>query len=144
MGASSTMIPGNIVPNAPIVVREPLFAKRETLPTAAAVAPPPQERRLSEPAQEPMSGTFNIVPSPAPDMVYSPPQVEPALSYPTYPIPPTVVLPYSAVPNTGGLFYGYTPAWRPIYPFSPGPSLARPLVQPPLFSRPFGHRGRKR
>lgn len=134
VGASSTMISGKIVPNGPIVVREPLLAKRETLPTDGAPPLQPQERRLSEPAQELGSGTFNIVPSPAPDMAYSTPQVAPVASYPTYPTPPTVVPPYSSAQNIGVPFYGYTPAWRPLYPFSPGPYL----------TRPFGHRGRKR
>jgi len=141
VGASSTMISGKIVPNAPIVVREPLLAKRETLPTAEMTTPRPQERRLSEPAQEPGPGTFNIVPSPAPGLAYATPQFTPAAVYPT----PQVAVPsYDSAPNTVAPFYGYTPAWRPLYPSSPGPYLARPFVQPPFFSRPFGHRGRKR
>src|SRR5712692_566812 len=144
VGASSAVISGKIVPNAPLVVREPLLAKRETPPTAGATTPRPQEWRLSEPAQELEHGTFNIVPSPAPDMAYSTPQVAPVTSYPTYPTPPTIVPPYSSAPDTGVPFYGYTPAWRPLYPSSPGPYLARPFVQPPFFSRPFGHRGGRR
>ncbi len=144
VGASSAMISGKIVPNVPIVVREPLLAKQETLPMAGAPTPPPQERRPSEPTQELASGTFNIVPSPAPDMAYSTPQIASGTPYPTYP-QPTVVPPYGAAPNTGGPFYGYTPVWRPLYPFPSGPYLARPFVQPPFFSRPFGgHRGRRR
>ena len=144
VGASSTLISGKIVPNAPIIVREPLLANRGTLPTEGAPTLRPQERRVLEQAQELGPGTLNIVPSPTPDMVYSTPQYAPAASYPTYPTPQIVVPQYSYPPQAIVPFYSYTPTWRPRYPFSPVPHLSRPWVQPPVFSKPFGHRGRKR
>lgn len=144
VGASSTMISGRIIPNAPVVVREPLLASRGTLLMEGEPTLRPHERRILEQAQEMGPGTFTIVPSPSPGMAYSMPQFEPATSSPTYPTPQVVVPPYGSIPQTVVPFYSYTPTWRPFYPFSPVPRLSRPFVQPPFFSRSFGHRGRKR
>ena len=143
VGASSAMISGKIVPNGPIVVREPLLANRGTLPTEGAPTLRPHERRILEQAQELGPGTLNIAPSPAPGMVYSTPQFVPATSYQTYPTPQIVVPPHSYPPKTVVPF-SYSPTWRPGYPFSSVPRFSRPWVTPPSSSRSFGHRGRKR
>lgn len=156
VGASSTMISGKIVPNAAIVVREPLLANKGILPTAEEPTLRPQERRLLSQAEflgPDTPGTLNIVPSPDPGMVYSTPQFAPASAYPTYPMPQVVVPSYNSVPRTvvpsysttsGVLFpsYGfrYSVPSRPHRPFSVLPYLSQPRPTAPSSSRPSGHR----
>lgn len=157
VGAGSTMISGKIVPNVPIVVREPLLANRETLPTEGAPTLRSEDRRILEQARVLGPGTFNIVPSPAPGMAYSTFQFSPATSYPTYPTPQIVVPPYSTVPKIVVPSYGTTPRMifpsygfstitpvRPRYPPSVLPYLSQPRLMPPSSSRPPGHRHPRR
>jgi TolB-like protein len=137
VGASSAMISGKIVPNGPIVVREPLLAQSDVPSTALP------ESGWRPPEQEGL-GTFNVVPSPAPGIAYS--------SY----LPPQVVVPsYSYAPRIGTPFYRFVPrtvspplsfarTWRPRPPFSHSSHLSRPSSSPPVASRPSGHRGSRR
>ena len=126
VGAGSTTIATNLIPNIPSAERMPLQAKRER-PFLEQQA----EGRTTE-SQGP--GTFNIVPSPPPVASYAPPQYP---AYPTYPTP-QIIVPYSS--------YSYAPISPPvIYSapliprfFGPGP---RPRV---FFSRPSGSHGRRR
>ena len=132
VGAGSTLIAGTIVPNVPIVVREPLMAKRDALPMEAVPAPTP--------------GTFNIVSSPAPGMAYSTPQFEPATSYPAYPTPQIIVPYYSTPPGVIFPSYGFSPIvrFRPLHPFSVLPFVSQPRLTPPFSSKPSGRRHSRR
>lgn len=132
VGASATMISGKIVPNAAIVVREPLLANKGILPTA------------EEPTLRPDTpGTLNIVPSPAPGTVYSTPQFAPVMAYQ---VPQVVAPPYGTAP--GVLFpsygYRYSGLSRPHRSFSVLPYLSSPRPTAPSSSRPAGHRHSRR
>jgi TolB-like protein len=156
VGAGSTTISGRIVPNMPIVVREPLEAKWQPLPSEGEPVLRQQETRIVEQAQELGPGTVNIVPSPAPGMVYSTTQFAPVVSSPTYPTPPVVIPPYRyaprivtppfrVVPRTVVPFYSPTP--RVMVPRHPSYSQPRPprsWVEVPSSSKPSGHRERGR
>jgi hypothetical protein len=126
VGAGSTTIATNLIPNIPSAERMPLQAKRER-PFLEQQA----EGRTTE-IQGP--GTFNIVPSPPPVASYAPPQYP---TYPTYPTPQIIVpyYSYSYAPISPPVIYS-----APLIPrfFGPGP---RPMV---FFSRPSGSHGRRR
>ena len=127
VGAGSTTIASNLIPNIPSAERMPLQAKRERPLLEQQV-----ERRTTE-IQGP--GTFNIVPSPPPTASYAPPQYP---TYPTYPTPQIIVpyYSYSYAPISPPVIYS-----APLIPrfFSPG---SRPMV---FFSRPSrSHHGRRR
>ncbi|TAL09493.1 MAG: hypothetical protein EPO02_09940 [Nitrospirae bacterium] len=131
VGAGSTMITGKIVPNGPLVAREPLLAKRDALPTQAVPVPRPQENQLLSQAELPgpeAPGTFSIVPSPSPDMAYAAPPFERVASYPAYPTYPTpqVVVPSPVyVPSLLTPFYRAVP--RTVIPlYRPAPGTVAP------------------
>ena len=102
VGAGSTIIASNLIPNIPSAERMPLQAKRER-PLLEQQA----EGRTTE-SQGP--GTFNIVPSPPPVASYAPPQYPTYPTYPAYPIPQVIVPYYS---------YGYAPIAPPVIYRSP-------------------------
>jgi curli production assembly/transport component CsgG len=120
VGAGSTTIASNLIPNIPSAERMPLQAKRER-PLLEQ-----QAEELTTEVQGP--GTFNIVPSPPPVAPYEPTQYPTYPTYPAYPTPQVIVPYYS---------YGYAPIAPPVI-------YSSPVIVIPRVFHPGSHHGRRR
>lgn len=120
VGAASTTMSSNLLPNIPIYQRQPLQAKAE-------IRPPAQQG----------GGTLNIIPSPIPSPTV--PDQPPVMAYATAPTSPTYPTPQFVAPA-----YGSTPTWRPSYPSYFIPRLTRPWGHSGSTFRGGGGGGRKR
>jgi TolB-like protein len=120
VGAGSTIIASNLIPNIPTAERMPLQAKRER--------PLLEQQAEGRTAESQGPGTFNIVPSPPSVASYAPPQYPTYPTYPAYPTPQVIVPYYS---------YGYVPIAPPVI-------YRSPVIVIPRVFHPGSRHGRRR